>query len=198
MDAAQREMPAPRAGLSGAWDRFIGPGATPAEQALGWIGALGVSLAVLAYALLANPGWSLLQVIVLEVIAFDIGGGVVVNATGAAKRWYHRPGQGMAQPLGFVALHLHPFVIAWLFRDGAWLWAAGIYGWLIASTVLIGLVPTAIKRPLALLLALVGILADALLAAPLAGLGWFVPLLGIKLLVSHLVPEEPYGPVGAR
>ena len=109
------EYPEPRTGWRGEFDRFMGPGATRAELALELGFAVLGGAAMLIYALTSFPLWSIIQIGVAVLLAFDIAGGVVTNATSSAKRWYHRAGQGARQHLQFVALHIvHVIIVAWL------------------------------------------------------------------------------------
>ncbi|MEO0759270.1 MAG: hypothetical protein AAFY78_20625 [Cyanobacteria bacterium J06648_16] len=87
-------IPAPREGWKGQLDRFIGPGATPAEMVLQLVPSVGAAITAPLYALTLPTDWTLWQVGVIAVLGFDLVGGVLTNATAAAKRWYHRPGQG--------------------------------------------------------------------------------------------------------
>jgi hypothetical protein len=96
--------------------------------------------------------------------------------------------------VGFVALHIYPFLVAWLFRAGDWGYAIVAYGYLLAAAVLIVLAPRYLKRPVALFLFLGGLALDQLVLTPTPGLTWFLPLLYLKLLVSHAVPEAPFRP----
>lgn len=187
------QYPPPRRGLAGQWDRFVGPGMTRAELLL----ILGVSLGAAAlmalYAVLGGLGWNAAQVILSAIIALDLAGGVATNATSTAKRWYHREGQGAAQHFGFVALHvIHPLLLMALFRPGDWAFVAVVYGYLLLAAAIILRVPLYLQRPLALTLLVGGILVNAYAVVPTAGLEWFVPVLYLKLLVSHLLREEPY------
>jgi hypothetical protein len=88
------DYPEPRAGWRGEFDRFIGPGTTRAELALDLGFAVLGAGAMLVYALTSFPQWSIIQIGVAVLLAFDISGGVVTNATSSAKRWYHRAGRG--------------------------------------------------------------------------------------------------------
>jgi hypothetical protein len=130
----------PRPGVAGHWDGFIGPGATRAENAL-ILWAAFCTAAVVAYALMADPGWSALQLAVVALVAFDIGGGVPANASSSAKRWLHRPGQGFREHFGFPLVHVHPFVLALLFPDFGWATAAVIYAFLLVAAAIVLLVP---------------------------------------------------------
>lgn len=178
--------PPPRSGLAGSWDRFVGPGATAAENGL----IAGFALAVTALVLWLAPAWTGWQQLVAGLLALDLAGGVAANAATPAKRWYHRAGQGASAHFGFVAVHLHPFVVAWLF--GGWLWGAAVYGYLLAAALLVIIAPRRLERPLALSLAAGGILLGLLVWPAPAGMAWFAPLFYLKLLVAHLVREAPF------
>jgi hypothetical protein len=72
-------------------DRAIAPGATRQEVLAGFCAAFaGAGLALL---LALDAHLPALSTVVVAVVAFDLFGGAVVNATDAAKRWYHRPGR---------------------------------------------------------------------------------------------------------
>ncbi len=97
------EPPQARAGLVGSWDKFVGPGATNAEELL-QIG-FGAIIAAALIALFWLSGTAELSVwhwVFVVVLALDIGGGIVTNATSAAKRWYHRKGHGHGKHFMFV------------------------------------------------------------------------------------------------
>ncbi|MFQ5859417.1 MAG: hypothetical protein ACE5LU_27785 [Anaerolineae bacterium] len=53
------DPPAPRGGLAGAWDRFVGSGATAAEIWLQAAPAIAAGMAVPANAILNDLGWTL-------------------------------------------------------------------------------------------------------------------------------------------
>ncbi|MFW5729595.1 MAG: hypothetical protein ACOCYG_08015 [Spirochaetota bacterium] len=170
-------------------DRLAGPGATPAELTL----QFGVAFAAAAaagswYALTADGRWWIAAVAVF--LGFDLGGGVVTNATATAKRWFHRDGQGFAEHMGFIAVHiLHLAVIGFVVLPASrhyFLIASGI---LLGGAVIILLAPRPLTRPTALaLFALVLVLHRAVLPIP-PGFEWFTPVFFLKLFVSHLVPE---------
>jgi hypothetical protein len=193
-EMAWPEVPAPRRGLAGEWDRFIGPGAARAELALILGSALIAAVAVVANALWRDLAWTSIQLAAAALLALDLVGGVVTNATTAAKRWYHRPGQGFRQHFGFVLLHVHPFLVAWLFRDGDWAFGFVVYGYLLLATLLILRTPLYLQRPVAMGLAVVGLGIGLAAFAPVPGMAWFVPAFYLKLLVSHLLKEWPYSP----
>jgi hypothetical protein len=184
--------PDPRKGLAGAWDKFIGPGSTRAEIFLSLTVALLAGIGIPLIAFFSGLGWNILQLVVAGLFAFDLFGGVVTNATSSAKRWYHREGQGFKEHLIFIAFHIHPFIIALLFPGMLWTAALAIYLYLIISTLILLKVPLYLKRPAALTLYSGAILLSVFVIQMPAGWGWFMPLYFLKLLVAHLLKEEPY------
>lgn len=191
-------IPSPRSGLSGALDKFVGPGATNAELALQFSLPVLAAIAAPLHASRVVEHWSWLQYAACCVLAFDVVGGIVTNATSSAKRWYHRSGQGFEQHIGFVSLHLlHLGAVSWLYLslDIGWLVMASAI--LLISAVIVLSVPQYLQRPVAL-----AVYAGALLMAMYGlarptGLEWFLPLFYLKLLVGHLPTEEPYRPLGS-
>jgi hypothetical protein len=190
--------PEPRKGLAGAWDKFVGPGATPAEEWLQLGGGLALALALGALLLTRREslGWSALQTGVAALLAFDLIGGIITNATSAAKRWYHRPGQdGLRPHMTFIAVHaVHLLAVAALFRGMDWAFFGVMLGYLLAAAVAILWTPLYLQRPLAFMLYCGAFLLGAYVFPPTPGLEWFVPFFFLKLLVSHLLKEAPYTP----
>ncbi|MFX0044985.1 MAG: hypothetical protein ACFE8Z_03990 [Candidatus Hermodarchaeota archaeon] len=189
------EYPEKGKGLSRIVDELIGPGATRAEIVLvltaGFLG--GCSLIV--YQFYAGLGWDLIQIAVAAFIAFDIAGGVVANSTSTAKRWYHREEQGPRQHLGFIVVHfIHPLLIAVFFLSLDWFYFAAVYGFLIAASLILVVTPLYLKRPMSVTLFSLGLLMSLYVVVSVPGLEWFIPLFYLKLIVGHMVHEEPYRP----
>lgn len=184
----------PRPGLPGLLDRMMGPGATTAESTLTICWALAGTAAVVGYALGTNLGWSFVQLSVVALIAFDVAGGLVDNASNSAKQWFHRPGQGTRQHLTFVSAHVHPFVLALLFPAFGWGAAAALYAYLVAAALAVVLVPLYLKRPVAFALYCGAVFVGLYAFSVPPGLEWFVPFFFLKLLLAHLLPEEAYRP----
>jgi hypothetical protein len=185
----------PRTGLAGAWDRFVGPGATRAEVALQLAVPLLAALAAPWHAARSGADWSTGQAVLGTLLAADIAGGIVTNATSTAKRWYHRAGHGVRQHLLFVLLHgVHLLLVSWAFLQMDWIWVLQTGGFLMAAAAAILLVPRYLQRPVALTAyaASVWLALDVFRRPP--GLEWFLILFYLKLLVSHLPREEPYRP----
>lgn len=193
----KKDVLKPRPGLPGILDRFVGPGASSAELLLQFLIPLAAAAAAVAFATYTIATWTTVQYILCALLAFDIVGGIITNATSSGKRWYHRPGQGFPQHFGFVALHLgHLALVSWLFLgfDLAWLLAAGTY-LLIASLAIISS-PLYLQRPMALLMYSGSVLLALYGLDTPQGLEWFLPLFYLKLLVAHLPKEQAYRPVG--
>ncbi|MBE7386020.1 MAG: hypothetical protein F6J95_032120 [Leptolyngbya sp. SIO1E4] len=187
--------PTPRSGWQGALDRFMGPGATRAEVWLQFVPALVAAIAAPFYALTWSQPWTPLQLGVMAFMGFDMVGGILTNATAAAKRWYHRPGQGWQQHMSFVAIHvIHIFLVALLFRGHDWGFFLSVSSYLLAAAIVILQAPLYLQRPVALGLYGLALLGDRYLFSPTPGMEWVLPFLFLKLLVSHLLKEAPYRP----
>ena len=187
--------PSPRSGWQGWLDRLIGPGATASEMAVQLLPSLAAAIAAPLYACTLPIDWSPWQLLSISILGFDLVGGVLTNATAAAKRWYHRTVQGWQQHLAFISVHL--FHIAWvagLFRGNDGLFFAGVSSYLFLASGLIMAAPLYLQRPVALGLYGLALLGDRYCFVPTPGLEWFLPLFFLKLLVSHLLKESPYHP----
>lgn len=189
------KYPQPRKGFTGAFDKFIGPGATAAEQLLQLFIPLIAMLSALLYAATLPVEWTVWQYAVCALLALDITGGIVTNATSSAKRWYHREGQTFKSHFGFILVHLlHLLLVSWLYLSLDILWLVYAGGYLLFAATIILAAPIYLQRPLALSLYGLSLMLSLYhLQAPLA-LEWFLPLFYLKLLVSHLPREEPYRP----
>jgi hypothetical protein len=97
--------------------------------------------------------------------------------------------------MGFVCVHfIHIGLVALLLRGGAGLFFAGVSSYLLLAAGLILASPLYLQRPVALGLYGLALLGDRYLFVPTPGLEWFLPLLFLKLLVSHLLKETAYRP----
>ncbi len=187
------DYPEPRKGFLGEWDKFIGPGATKTETILMLSFSLLGGVGMLLYSLLGNLEWNIAQIIIAVILATDLAGGVVANATSATKRWYHRREQGFWNHMRFVAFHIYPILIGLLYRDLDWVYCLVIYGFLIVSSVIILIIPQYLHRPVSFIV-FSGAILMSIYAFPTPGLEWFIPILFLKITVGHIVKEEPYRP----
>lgn len=179
----------PRAGLGGLWDRLAGPGATPAENLLNVAWSAAFTAYAILYALAQPVAWSPLQWALVIAFAVDLAGGVTVNASPAARLWWHRPGQGAGALLLFSAAHLHPFLVACAFPDLGWRSAVELYAFTVAATGLTLLVPKRLRRPAAHALFATALMLCILRWPIVQGLAWFGPLYTLKLLLAHLLDD---------
>ncbi len=188
-------LPQPRSGLLGAWDSFIGPGATAAENILILAVSIAGTVLLLVYQANRQLNWTPLQVALVALLSLDLLGGVVANTTTATKRWYHRPGQTARDHLGFIAVHfIHLLLVAVLFRETDWGYFAVTYAYLMGAALVILRVPLYLQRPVAFSMYLGGVALGLYVFTPSLGLEWFLPVFYLKLLVGHLVIETPFAP----
>jgi hypothetical protein len=185
----------PRHSLLGEWDKFVGPGQTRAEFWLILAPSMLAALGMAAYAHFQGLPWNGLQYGIAMLMAFDLTGGIVCNATTAAKRWYHRPGQGLVQHISFIAVHIvYFFLVAWLFRGMDWLYFAVFSVLLLGFSLVAMAVPLYLQRAVTLLLYAIVLVVALYGFSAISGLEWFIPFIFLKLLVSHLPKEAPYPP----
>ncbi|MET8830622.1 hypothetical protein ABZX40_34865 [Streptomyces sp. NPDC004610] len=199
------EIPPTPPGLAGRLERFLGPGKSRAESAVE-IGG-GLLCAALLVAGLWSPAasatresWSAVQLTVVLVAGLDLIGGILTNATNAAKRWYHRraPGARRARLLFVTAHLLHLAVLGTVVLEGDIGWTLGNAGLLLAGAAAVEYAPAGLARPVAVGVWTAVVLVNLFwLTVPLA-LVWFAPLFHLKLLVCHLVPEAPLRLTRAR
>lgn len=185
--------PPPREGFAGQLDRFVGPGATKAEQIIPLVTAIAAAGLVLGIAATQDLGWTTLQFILAGLLAFDLFGGPATLATSSAKRWYHRASSTLTDHLKFVSAHILQIgLVAHFFRDGDWLWLTAISTGVIVSSTLVLITTLRYQRTVAYILSCFGIALGVSLFDPTPGLAWFVPVLFIKLVIAHSSVEEPY------
>jgi hypothetical protein len=126
---------------------------------------------------------------VIAVVAFDLFGGAVVNATAAAKRRFHGRGTPLQRFL-FVAAHVQPYLLALVVPGMSWTAAATIHGLVVVAAVAVVLARPGLRRPVAFGAAVLVVVAVPVLVTVPAALGWVVPVLVVKLLLGHLLPGE--------
>jgi hypothetical protein len=100
---------------------------------------------------------TLLQQIILFLIALDILGGVVANVTRSTNVWYRQ--QSRRVGLIFIVLHIiQPVVLIALLDSGNWTYAIGIYVYMLISTLLVERLNPEQQKPTAYALTMLGIL----------------------------------------
>ncbi|MFD9910357.1 hypothetical protein [Streptomyces sp. NPDC059063] len=169
-------------------ERLIGPGARAADRVTCYgTAAAGSVLATVLLAMDADPSW--ISTTVVAVVAFDLFGGAAVNATAAAKRQFHRPGRTARHHLGFVAGHVQPFLLALAVPGFGWGAAAVVYAIVLGGAVVVTAVPGEVRRPAAFGVTVLAVAAATPVAVP-DELAWLAPVLCVKLLIGHLLPES--------
>ncbi len=188
---------------SGPPDLAVGTGATSAERALVWGSGLAGGAAVAVAWYLGVWPWAWWQYLIVGLIALDIAGGVVANATNSCKRFYHTPSgpestaaeRFFKRGMTFDVLHVYPIVVALVLPGGS----AGIgvawYVALIGSAAAVRATPLYLKRPVAFLLIGVAVVVSTYALPPAPGVEWLMPLLFLKIVYGHGVQEEPYRPI---
>ncbi len=188
-------LPQFRPGFWGVIDKLIGPGATKAEKNLQWYVPLVAVAGIVFWGLYQGYEWSLGQYVLAALLTLDMLGGIITNSTSSAKRWFHREGEGFKAHMGFIALHFIQLTLySWLFLGLDLIWVAQVGGFMMLSCAAVLLTPLYLQRPTALTLySLALVLSLYVFEAP-AHLEWFLPLFYLKLLISHILREEPYRP----
>ncbi|MEU3632019.1 hypothetical protein AB0E11_15325 [Streptomyces fradiae] len=189
------EIPPTGTGLAGRLERFMGPGKSRSESVVEALGLLGCAL-ILAAGLWTSDtarGWSTAQLVVVALTGLDLIGGVLTNATNAAKRWYHRAGPGVRRArLLFVSAHLvHLAAMGLIVLSGDVAWTLANAALLLGGAVVVEFAPLHLGRPVAMALLMAAVLVNLFWLPVPAALAWFAPLFFLKLLVCHLVPEAP-------
>ncbi|MDY6782847.1 MAG: hypothetical protein SW833_09925 [Cyanobacteriota bacterium] len=181
----------PREGFPGIWDSIVGPNMPATEMWLFVIPTLIATVAVPLYAVLNELGWNLVQLTIAAILAFDLVGGAIVNSTQTTKRWHHKPEYRFKHHFLFVAIHLHPLIVAWLYPGGNWTYSLFAYSYLIFATALILLSPPYLQRAVSIILYMGSLLLSSYLLSPIPGMEWFLPVYFLKLLISYLPQDIP-------
>lgn len=189
------ETPATPPGLAGRLERFMGPGKTRSESAVETVGLIGCAL-LLAAGLWESGAaleWTAGQLVVVALAGLDLIGGVLTNATNAAKRWYHRADRGARRArLVFVSAHLlHLAAVGLYVLSGDLAWTAGNAVLLLGGAAAVEFAPVHLRRPVSMAVLMAAVLVNLFWLPVPAALAWFAPLFFLKLLVCHLVPEAP-------
>ncbi|MFJ6783937.1 hypothetical protein [Streptomyces yangpuensis] len=189
------DIPATPPGLAGRLERFMGPGKSRSETVVETVGLLGC--AALLAAGVWNSGaardWSTAQLVVVALAGLDLIGGVLTNATNAAKRWYHRAGPAARRArLLFVSAHLvHLAAMGLIVLSGDLTWTMANAPLLLGGAVTVEFAPVHLRRPVAMAVLMAAVLVNLFWLPAPAALAWFAPLFFLKLIVCHLVPEAP-------
>ncbi|MFJ3631631.1 hypothetical protein [Streptomyces sp. NPDC090112] len=189
------EIPATPPGLAGRLERFMGPGKTRSESAVETVGLIGCALLLAAglWESGAAREWTAGQLVVVALAGLDLIGGVLTNATNAAKRWYHRADRGARRArLVFVSAHLlHLAAVGLYVLSGDLAWTASNAVLLLGGAAAVEFAPVHLRRPVSMAVLMAAVLVNLFWLPVPTALAWFAPLFFLKLLVCHLVPEAP-------
>ncbi|ELZ97047.1 hypothetical protein C440_04698 [Haloferax mucosum ATCC BAA-1512] len=175
-----------RSGSLGLWDRLVGPTASGVEQLLVLASGVVFTGFVFGYAETQALDWSIIQQLLVAFLTLDIAGGIVANTTASGVDWWHRPSQRRRDHFAFVAFHIYPFALAWVFETVSWVEGALVYGYILGSAAVILLGPRSLRRPVGMVFTAGGVLLALVVVSYGPGLEWFVPFLALKLLGGHL------------
>jgi phage-related holin len=136
---------------------------------------------------LGGRSWTLIQQIVVFVIAVDVLGGVVANVTRSTSTWYHTRPRWIG--IVFILLHIvQPVVLILAVDQGNWLYAFGLYVYMVISAFIVEALPGKdVQLPTAYGLVTLGILLFSQLITTIPLLSWFAPAYLIKLVAAHTI-----------
>lgn len=183
------DLPETKSGL----DKLTGPGATKTEIFIQFFFPTMFGLSLPVISIINGWDWSVIQMVVALLLGFDMLGGIITNATSTGKRWFHRVGQNHKEHMKFVFIHIIQLLLVMFFFDlGNWEFVLCSYIYLLIASFTIGKVHLYLQRPVALAFAAIGICLSIYVIPVPTHFEWFLPFFYIKLLVSHLLYEEPY------
>lgn len=165
-----------------AWDRFVGPDATPAEN----IGTVSLAVAgALAVAATSPNEAHRTHRLTTGVLAADLWGGAGCTNTQSALSWYGRSDRRRSMDLIFPIVHLHPFVFAAMDR-ASMRRATMEYASMVCAVMLVRASPPRIRRPVAVVLT-AAVSAASLCKGSAASSfpGWARATYWMKLVMGH-------------
>ncbi|GAA5049286.1 hypothetical protein HNP84_004310 [Thermocatellispora tengchongensis] len=180
--------PAPAGLLDRVNALLVAPDAGRGEALSAYVTACAGAAFAAWLAVAAGYPWA--AVALVAVIAFDLFGGAVANVIPAVSRRFHRPGRTRRHHAAFVAVHVHPFLIALAVPGFGWGQAAAVYAMTLAAALAVLAAPAHLRRPVAFALTVLACAVCVTVLAIPAALAWFAPILLTKLLLAHLLPER--------
>jgi hypothetical protein len=187
---------------SGKPDLTVGSDAVRAEKALAYGSALILPALYITWSVTGKLDWSFWQYALAMIIGADVGAGAVANALNSCKRFYHTPQRedegrliGLVKnPLVSSALHIYPILAGLLYGRVDLLYGLGWYVLLMLAAIVVVKAPLYLQRPVAVLILMLAFLLNGYVIAPIQGWEWLAPILFGKIVLGHLVREEPYRP----
>lgn len=169
---------------------------------IGWVATFIFPLLYVYFFMTGYLAWRWWQYALAIILGADLGGGMVCNALNSCKQFYFTPLK--ADETGFVrvvknhllfsALHIHPIIIWIIFGGSAWLYGLFWYSLYLICVFITLNIPLYLKRPISILLLLFALLINYYFIPPIKGFEWLIPVLFVKIVLGHLVREEPYRP----
>lgn len=154
-----------------------------------------VAASVLVWRHARQHGLPKSRAFVLALLAADLGGGVIATLTRSTNTWYRTQPRSVSY-LFLVAHAEQPLIAARAAAPKAHRWWIARYLYALGSgSLVLSLARSRVQRPVAVLLAVAGIVADRRSAPPHPALRWFTPLYFVKLIACFAV--DHYG-VAAR
>ncbi len=172
-------------------------GKTPAQLDLLLVHGLGLSFAA-ALLLAFGAELSLLQGAALFILAWDMTGGVIANATRSTNDWYADQSPWVRRI--FVIAHIYqPLLAMWAFPRANPFVFIGLYLFVLVSALpLLNFNERPdVQKPLAMGLLAAGLLLFSLLPAGEPALAWFPLVYLVKLIYSFAVDHYSTAALGA-
>ncbi len=183
----------------GKTDVINGTGAYFEERVLGYSGAAIVTVLMLYLQFTGYTDWTWWQLLIASYISFDLGGGFMSNSLNSVIRFYETPykeGEGksakyLKNDWIYNGMHFHPLIVGLVFNND-WVYAIGWQVIFFGSLAVVAITPQYLKRPISRLLTLLAIIISLYFLQSVPGFEWFIPLIFIKMVMGHMVREEPY------
>lgn len=127
------------------------------------------------------------QLLLIGFLSFDLIGGAIVNACESTKAWHHR--RDKKYHFTFVAVHLHPFLVAWALGGGHFYYDASVaYIYVLAATLTILHSPSELKPSVTVVMYLISLALTCKLFQGVEAVSWVLPTYYLKLLLCYLTP----------
>ena len=168
------------------------------SKLLVYIAGITTGCFVILFWLFDQVNWPWWQMMVVALVATDIGSGVVANFLATTRKFYqdevleNEPGWSrfIRSPMGFTSIHIYP-ILVWLILTPEMWWVGLVwYGLILGCVALLVSVPKKLFLAIVGFLLIVVFLVNAYLLPYPDTLSWFIPLLFIKLTLGHLMPVD--------
>jgi len=164
-----------------------GENAKQSELNLTYLVGTIAGIIVVAQSLSSGTIESLVQIVVLFLVAMDVVSGVIANSTRSTNTWYHQ--RAFHWQFLFLVVHIvHPLLAVLVLDPGNWLYLGGVYLYmLIAGSIVLRLASGDWQRPVAVALFVLGVIISVYWLNPAPAMAWFAPLYFAKLIICFSV-----------